>query len=451
MLIAYKGNNRNLIAYKGDHEPIKMAIGDKVMENLSYKHMTVSGTSSVTYESEYKKNLLNMQIQGKTEQNGTPDKDTPVDIVSTGDNGLKVEVRGVNLWSSKRKYSQNLNYEIIDSSTVKIKSNGSNIVPAYCFSIYIGGKGGRYKFSFDLKAKNTPDIATKNTISVYYSNSSSVSTGTLAAQKKMSFDTDTFAHNRFTVAIPEGYQYLGINFYGSTGPATFENYEAVLTNLQCTLTDDYIDFEPYFEPTGVSINTQLCGIDGINDVLQVNYVTKKITNRSVNEFLNLKNCEIGRILVPAGSNYIMYKIENVRTPFYNTTIPYGIGLCSHCIFADYNVYENGGLKEENFLVGLHAGQIVIYIPTSYGFELEYWGNGNYQESTVEALLDWIGDRDIYIQYITQAELLINLTEKLGELLELNKATKNQTNIIEITSDLEPPKLYVKFAKWGENK
>ena len=70
--IAYKGKNSNLIAYKGDHEPIKVAVGGSVVENLSFKEKLVDGTSSVSYSSEYKKNLLEMQIHGRTRQTLLP-------------------------------------------------------------------------------------------------------------------------------------------------------------------------------------------------------------------------------------------------------------------------------------------------------------------------------------------------------------------------------------------
>lgn len=394
---------------------------------IGTNHTVTSNTSSLVLPSPLDSAIEAIEIQGKTEQNGTPDKDTPVDIVSTGDNGLKVEVRGVNLWSSKRKYSQNLNYEIIDSSTVKIKANGSNIVPAYCFSIDIGGKGGGYKFSFDLKAKNTPDIATKNTISVYYSNSSSVSTGTLAAQKKMSFDTDTFAHNRFTVAIPEGYQYLGINFYGSTGPATFENYEAVLTNLQCTLTDDYIDFEPYFEPTGVSINTQLCGIDGYYDALTVDWSNSTVRKRAKIESINIKDCKIERLGVYNTKKFLMYYIDGVRPPLVNEARPFGWGLCTHGRWAEYNVYAEG-LSEENLTISLYNGNIALYIPKSFGLPIVN-EQSSYHTATVEALLEWIGDRDIIISYIAKDDNEEDLTDKLSSLFSLS-TKKCSNNILE---------------------
>ncbi|MBO5356283.1 MAG: hypothetical protein J6A95_00820, partial [Clostridia bacterium] len=61
-------DNGKAIAYHNDHEPCKAYKDGELLTDISYTTQSVTGKSSVTYESEYKKNLLSMEIQGKTEQ-----------------------------------------------------------------------------------------------------------------------------------------------------------------------------------------------------------------------------------------------------------------------------------------------------------------------------------------------------------------------------------------------
>ncbi len=83
--MAYKNKTNNLIAYKGDHEPVKIAVGGKVVDNLSYTEATVDGKSSVAYASEYKKNVLCMEIQGDSAQLPIPEHLIFEDVSSATD------------------------------------------------------------------------------------------------------------------------------------------------------------------------------------------------------------------------------------------------------------------------------------------------------------------------------------------------------------------------------
>jgi hypothetical protein len=87
-MVVLNGNkNQKVIAYKGDREPVKVfyrpkgALTPVLQENVSYRPQTSDTQDpSITYSSEYKKNLLNLSIKGGTKQ-----------IKSTGKNLIDVE------------------------------------------------------------------------------------------------------------------------------------------------------------------------------------------------------------------------------------------------------------------------------------------------------------------------------------------------------------------------
>ena len=87
MAVILNGNKtQKVIAYKGNREPLKVyyrparSLQPVLQDKVSYVARTASGETSLSYESEYNKNLLNLSIKGNTKQ-----------IKSTGKNLIDVE------------------------------------------------------------------------------------------------------------------------------------------------------------------------------------------------------------------------------------------------------------------------------------------------------------------------------------------------------------------------
>jgi hypothetical protein len=62
------GKDNGVIVYKGDTEPCSVYVNGEKQDNLSYYGVDVTGENSVTYESEYKKNIRTMKADGNTFQ-----------------------------------------------------------------------------------------------------------------------------------------------------------------------------------------------------------------------------------------------------------------------------------------------------------------------------------------------------------------------------------------------
>jgi hypothetical protein len=62
------GQENGVITFKGDTEPCSVYVNGEKQDNLSYYGVDVTGENSVTYESEYKKNIRTMKADGNTFQ-----------------------------------------------------------------------------------------------------------------------------------------------------------------------------------------------------------------------------------------------------------------------------------------------------------------------------------------------------------------------------------------------
>ena len=358
---------------------------------IGTNHTVTSNTSSLVLPSPLDSAIEVIEIQGKTEQNGTPDKDTPVDIVSTGDNGLKVEVRGKNLCD--------ISY---------FEKNYTEAVYNYV-KIYVG-KGNSVTVSIDRKLPSG--------LGFYFCVFYGPYTGSSGLPFWVYHSTaETYKYRTFI--SEQDYIYLNIN--------GFKNFKENVQYLQVEINDHATEYEPYFEPTGVSINTQLCGIDGYYDALTVDWSNSTVRKRAKIESINIKDCKIERLGVYNTKKFLMYYIDGVRPPLVNEARPFGWGLCTHGRWAEYNVYAEG-LLEENLTISLYNGNIALYIPKSFGLPIVN-EQSSYHTATVEALLEWIGDRDIIISYIAKDDNEEDLTDKLSSLFSLS-TKKCSNNILE---------------------
>lgn len=63
------GQENGVIAFFNDTEPCAVYVDGERQDNISYVPQEVTGETSVSYSSEYKKNILNLTIEGNTETN----------------------------------------------------------------------------------------------------------------------------------------------------------------------------------------------------------------------------------------------------------------------------------------------------------------------------------------------------------------------------------------------
>ena len=67
MKAIYNGGTNNLIAYKGNREPIQFYKGTQLIDNISAIPMPITGNPS-QFKTEYNKSLINLDLKGDTEQ-----------------------------------------------------------------------------------------------------------------------------------------------------------------------------------------------------------------------------------------------------------------------------------------------------------------------------------------------------------------------------------------------
>lgn len=82
MKAIYNNTTNSLIAFKGDHRPIQICKGGQLIDNISAVPLI---TEQDTYTSEYKANLIGLQLKGNTEQNPDASPTTPQTIKNSGD------------------------------------------------------------------------------------------------------------------------------------------------------------------------------------------------------------------------------------------------------------------------------------------------------------------------------------------------------------------------------
>ena len=88
------GQESGVITFKGDTEPCAVYVNGERQGNVSYIPELIEGENSVSYNSEYKKNIRTMQIEGNT----VPNPDFPQPIHNANDSGMSLELSGANLF-----------------------------------------------------------------------------------------------------------------------------------------------------------------------------------------------------------------------------------------------------------------------------------------------------------------------------------------------------------------
>ena len=110
---------------------------------------SLSGSAAYTINNAVDYPLMGLNLYGKSTQDGTPTPDTPVDIVSVGDNGFDIVSQGDNdfvLISCRNNNS--IITKQPDSAAVKV---GKNAV----FTVAATGEGLKYRWQYSTDSGNT--------------------------------------------------------------------------------------------------------------------------------------------------------------------------------------------------------------------------------------------------------------------------------------------------------
>lgn len=76
---------KQAITFNNDTEPVAVYVDGELQQNVSFVPQLAQGTGSVQYISEYKKNIINLEVSGATSQIGTPTPETPIPIENAND------------------------------------------------------------------------------------------------------------------------------------------------------------------------------------------------------------------------------------------------------------------------------------------------------------------------------------------------------------------------------
>lgn len=285
MKAIYNNTTNSLIAFKGDHRPIQICKGGQLIDNISAVPLI---TEQDTYTSEYKANLVGLELQGNTEQNPNVSPTTPQTIKNSGDsvaittipitksgfdsiyiNGITSYEEIPSLFDNVTLYAQ----EKADAGNIDVELSGVNLADMYAYTPYNSVtkvtistlengdismvNGGAYTdlWTGTQGQSNTTYIQGKNpllkagtyTISVrrvtntYFCSLISATTNT---RVKFLTSFSTVGEIRYTTFTIDEDCYL--RFGRQSGNATFGDLIVVKGDI-------IKPYEPYFSPTTVNI------------------------------------------------------------------------------------------------------------------------------------------------------------------------------------------------------
>lgn len=232
-------------------------------------------------------------------------------------------------------------------------------------------------------------------------------------------------------------------------PVSVDIFDIMITEVQDA------EYEPYIEPTTVSIPANVVLESGANETLlelaKIGDIADTITIDRVNNEVKYiqRICRV-RPFVNVGGT-LMY--ESYDSQHYNVDLwwftlnkPAMFDVVGKCEFAKVDTITE---TETDFCVEIGNTYMIIGIPKSLSI------------NTPEALGSYLmqtGNFGLSIFYVLQTPIEWEITDAMEAngtpanlktmLLEWAKNTKNQTNIIEITSAPSVTKTSVNYAKWG---
>ncbi len=242
-MIATKNSEGTLT--KGGWQPAKSSLGEDVI--LEPIVVTAQGSGSVVVENTYDYTVERIKICGKSEQDGTPSPDNPVEIQSVGGT---VTVRGRNLVSPDL-FTSGTSASVVaaSSNAVTMRKTISTLNTSTVIqSVYL--TAGQYTASIGSISSTdglTGGHALVSDSSTFIYNYSS------SGARTISFSIDESGYYSFRIYA---------NYRSETGT------ELTYTNIQLERGADVTDYQPYYEPTTIDL-PDLYAVGDVQDVMYV--------------------------------------------------------------------------------------------------------------------------------------------------------------------------------------
>ena len=452
-------SNKALCVFN-DTEPVVVKYNGKTVKNLSAEIEKQDTTeNSITYQSEYKSNLVNMSVEGNTEQDGTPTIEQPVPIQNSSN--VEVELRGINL-ANMYAYKP---YDAAYKSTITTLENGDVQIDggAAYTDIWTGSTG--YSNASYVEGKNpllkvgTYTLSYRCVTASYFCSLISKETNTSV---KFISSFNSIEDIRYTTFSIDEECYLRFGKQTGTG--------CIFGDLSLVEGSDVLPYEPYFEPTTVQIPNEVTLADGtvvplrfarlgtvnnvaINkaDTLTIDKIGNKVT---YTQYLDLYKPQAP--YVAALNIYPNGQYGGVGMYFKTTMLQKGTrfrGICTHG-------GKVGGYSALDIWMGVKNA--VVYwlgIVSKLGYDSDWVDklNPTAEENAIakEKMNTYFAEQEangtpfeVLYELPTPIEYDLTNTDLGQQLLTFAKSTQNATNTITVNSALPISKLDVGYAIWG---
>lgn len=483
---------KQAITFNNDTEPLAIYVNGELQQNVSFVPQMVPGTGVVSYISEYKKNLLNLQVSGNTTQRLLPNEYQQVEYIeSTGtqyiDTGIVAsplfEMVAVaqytenyagtsgNAWSGTSVSPSRIGFGYASSIS---SSNFAVLFASTAVNTGIPFDTNKHKFVIqgNVTGKWNIDGSTGNATGNV---DSEFSKGTLpfilfarnaasgiGAFFKMRLYSFKFTDNNVLIRdfIPcyrktDGeiglYDLINNVFYTNKGTGTFvkgtdyyppptPDYPQEIENTNSEGMSVVVHYEPYFReeitiPASVDVTN-----NGTTTTVQLPFsIYDKLTvDRVANEVIYHQGAGYKQFRGTEAFGTITMTRETPRFTILPSQLGFpalaGNGYCSH-FKPNVTMY----FKDDPIDYGTPKQITFLYDAASVA-DFQSWVASQYSAGTPLTIL---------AEFVTPIPHNITNTT-LGQSL-LNLATQNQTNYFEVTGNANAPLTPIKltYAKWGE--
>lgn len=446
LIVNENGIEKKAIIYGDDFSPAKLIHNGNVLTNVSFNDKLIEGTTSVTYESDYKKNLLELNVEGNTYQKQLQGKnllDAEKMVELMKKYWANTDIREVD--GRRCVYFNNAYFNTKDftSCCPVFKENTRYIFSCYARpneilsadatyagSLVMGFKG----VNFNNQITGVKDLSAKTTIEftrMYAVNN----TNTTVTDILISFGS---AYN-WLIDLDTVYLY---EYEGDDNPP-YEEYTGRIPSPNPTYPQDIInasglsvELTTNGTTTTVSIPSEVTLAS--QDKLLVNYIDKSVKVNRAYVKLNLADLNW---------NYGISSQTNVT--FFYLTLPYIFTGTGYFNRGKVNTLTNAELNELTNTIVIRTRRVgtsnELEIAFSPDFDLKADGT-NYGD--VDKLMAWLEANPCEVLLKISSDLKETYTGEAWASDLFALPTQNATNIITVNSSIPTSKLNVDYAEWG---
>lgn len=376
----------------------------------------------------------------------SPSPEYPQPIKSS--ENIDLTLSGVNLWwNSMKAHSQNLSFQYIGSNSIQLTTSQKKAVAVFAWKIPIT-KTGTFYLSFDYEFENSLDADKRpNEFFVWKDKIG----GTIYSLNKIKSSSGTFKTKIVVDNLLDwGQGYIFLGFYVSVITASYDSYRALFKNMQISLSENYLPYEPYIEPVTVNVPSEVTLEDGTIVPLEFNRLTSTVetTYTEAFDYIELDyvhkkvtyNKATRKVILTQANSWSMY--SSIANHYQVTLSNVPDNRYSNLVLCNYyapNRTANTNYSSRNYAVLLADGNRVRFKDKDC-LTLEEW------LSKVKSFDE--GGKPLEVVYAYNKPMEYDLTNtELGQRLLKLKLPRN-TVIVTATSDIPVSKLNITYAKWG---